>query len=227
MDDNIIEKILKINESDYENILSNTELVSIKKYIESLKKENSIYNNLYKLTDGFLISNFNFKNKINFFDGINNFTFNIEFKLIDNDISIINFLSFVSLSGKYLKINLDYDKIKIEDNKNCLYIADYKIPKNKWIKIFGIFQISDCDINIILEIDNQKIIFNKVNINNQKLLIDKDWNIYVDHNNIVEYNFIFKKFIFIQDKLSFEQIENFDYENINKNIYIVSNKDNI
>ena len=226
MDDNIVEKILKINECDYENILSNNELLAIKKYIESLKKENSIYNNLYKLTDGFIISNFNLKNKINFSEEINNITFNIEFKLINNDISIINFLSFVSLNGKYLKINLDYDKIKIEDNKNCLYIADYKIPKNKYIKIFGIFQISDYDINIILEIDDQKIFFNKVDITNQKLLNDKDWNIYIDHNNIIEYNFIFKKFILIQDKLSFEEIENFNYENINKNIYIVSSKDN-
>ena len=220
MNDNIIEKILKINESDYENILSNTELLSIKEYIEFLKKENSIYNNLYKLTDGFMISNFNLKNKIKFNDEINNITFNIEFKIIDNDISIINFLSFVSLNGNYLKINLDYDKIKIENNKNCLYIADYKIQKNKWIKMFGIFQISDYDINIILEIDNQKIIFNKVDLNKQKLLIDKEWNIFVDNSNIIEYNFIFKKFILIQDKLSFEQLENFNYENISDNIYI-------
>ena len=86
MDDNIVEKILKINECDYENILSNNELLAIKKYIESLKKENSIYNNLYKLTDGFIISNFNLKNKINFSEEINNITFNIEFKLINNDI---------------------------------------------------------------------------------------------------------------------------------------------
>ena len=220
MDDNIIDKILKNNDNDYENILSNTELLSIKEYIEFLKKENSIYNNLYKLTDGFMISNFNLRNKINFNDEINNITFNIEFKIIDNDISIINFLSFVSLNGNYLKINLDYDKIKIENNKNCLYIADYKIPKNKWIKMFGIFQISDYDINIILEIDNQKIIFNKVDLNKQKLLIDKEWNIFVDNSNIIEYNFIFKKFILIQDKLSFEQLENFNYENISDNIYI-------
>jgi hypothetical protein len=220
MDDNIINKILKNNDNDYENILSNTELLSIKEYIEFLKKENSIYNNLYKLTDGFMISNFNLKNKINFNDEINNITFNIEFKIIDNDISIINFLSFVSLNGNYLKINLDYDKIKIENNKNCLYIADYKIQKNKWIKMFGIFQISDYDINIILEIDNQKIIFNKVDLNKQKLLIDKEWNIFVDNSNIIEYNFIFKKFILIQDKLSFEQLENFNYENISDNIYI-------
>lgn len=220
MDDNIIDKILKNNDNDYENILSNTELLSIKEYIEFLKKENSIYNNLYKLTDGFMISNFNLRNKIKFNDEINNITFNIEFKIIDNDISIINFLSFVSLNGNYLKINLDYDKIKIENNKNCLYIADYKIPKNKWIKMFGIFQISDYDINIILEIDNQKIIFNKVDLNKQKLLIDKEWNIFVDNSNIIEYNFIFKKFILIQDKLSFEQLENFNYENISDNIYI-------
>ena len=220
MDDNIIDKILKNNDNDYENILSNTELLSIKEYIEFLKKENSIYNNLYKLTDGFMISNFNLRNKIKFNDEINNITFNIEFKIIDNDISIINFLSFVSLNGNYLKINLDYDKIKIENNKNCLYIADYKIPKNKWIKMFGIFQISDYDINIILEIDNQKIIFNKVDLNKQKLLIDKEWNIFVDNSNIIEYNFIYKKFILIQDKLSFEQLENFNYENISDNIYI-------
>ena len=86
--------------------------------------------------------------------------------------------------------------------------------------MFGIFQISDYDINIILEIDNQKIIFNKVDLNKQKLLIDKEWNIFVDNSNIIEYNFIFKKFILIQDKLSFEQLENFNYENISDNIYI-------
>jgi len=220
MDDNIIDKLLKNNENDYENILSHNELLSIKEYIESLKKENSIYNNLYKLTDGFMISNFNLYNQIKFNEEMNNITFNIEFKIIDNGVEIINFLSFDSINGNYIKINFDYDKIKIEDNKNCLYVADYKILKNRWYKIFGIFQISNYDINIILEIDDQKIFFNKVDITNQKLLNDKDWNIYVDHNNIIEYNFIFKKFILIQDKLSFEQLENFNYENISDNIYI-------
>ena len=140
MDDNIIEKILKNNENDYENILSNTELLSIKEYIEFFKKENSIYKNLYKLTDGFMLSNFNLKNQIKLNNEINNLTFNTEFKIIDIGVEIINFLSFVSYSGHYIKINFDYDKIKIEDNKNCLYMADYKIPKNKWIKMFGIFQ---------------------------------------------------------------------------------------
>ena len=38
----------------------------------------------------------------------------------------------------------------------------------------------------------------------------------------IGYNFIFKKFIIIQDKLSFEQIENLDYKNIQNNIYIVA-----
>jgi len=220
MDDNIIDKILNINENDYENILSHNELLSIKEYIESLKKENSIYNNLYKLTDGFMISNFNLFNQIKFNEEINNITFNIEFKIIDNGVEIINFLSFVSLKDHYLKINFDYDKIKIEDNKNCLYIANYKILKNRWYKIFGIFQISDYDINIILEIDDQKVNFNKVELIKNKLLVDKEWKIFVDHNNIVEYNFIFKKFIIIQDKLTFEQIENLDYKNIQNNIYI-------
>jgi hypothetical protein len=223
MDDNIIDKLLQNNENDgYENILSLNELISIKEYIESLKRENSIYKNLYKLTDGFIISNFNYNNEINFNDEINNITFNFEFKIIDNGVEIINFLSFVSLNGHYLKINFDYDKIKIEDNKNCLYIADYKLVKNRWYKMFGIFQISDQDINIILEIDDQKVNFNKGDSIKNNLLLDKKWNIFVDHNNIIEYNLIFKKFIIIQDKLSFEQIENFDYKNISNNIYIVS-----
>jgi hypothetical protein len=221
MDDNIIDKILNNRDNDYENILSHNELLSIKEYVEFLKKENSIYNNLSKLTDGFMISNFNLNNKIKFNEEINNITFNIEFKIIDIGIEIINFLSFVSITGNYLKINFDYDKIKIEDNKNCLYIADFKIIKNKWHKIFGIFQISDYDINIILEIDDKKIIFNKVESIKNKLLIDKEWHLFVDHNNIIEHNLIFKKFILIQDKLSFEQIENFNYENISNNIYII------
>jgi hypothetical protein len=221
MDDNIIDKILNNRDNDYENILSHNELLSIKEYVEFLKKENSIYNNLSKLTDGFMISNFNLNNKIKFNEEINNITFNIEFKIIDIGIEIINFLSFFSLTGNYLKINFDYDKIKIEDNKNCLYIADFKIIKNKWHKIFGIFQISDYDINIILEIDDKKIIFNKVESIKNKLLIDKEWHLFVDHNNIIEHNLIFKKFILIQDKLSFEQIENFNYENISNNIYII------
>jgi hypothetical protein len=88
--------------------------------------------------------------------------------------------------------------------------------------MFGIIQISDYDINIILEIDDQKVIFNKDKSIKDKLLIDKEWNIFVDHNNIMERNFIFKKFILLQDKLSFEQIENFDYKNISNNIYIIS-----
>ena len=222
MDDNIIDKILKNSENDYENILSHNELLSIKEYIESLKKENSIYNNLYKLTDGFMISNFNLYNQIKFNEEMNNITFNIEFKIIDNGVEIINFLSFDSINGNYIKINFDYDKIKIEDNKNCLYVADYKILKNRWYKIFGIFQISNYDINIILEIDDQKVNFNKVESIKNKLLVDKEWKIFVDHTNIVEYNFIFKKFIIIQDKLSFEQIENLDYKNIQNNIYIVA-----
>ena len=97
MDDNIIDKILNNSENDYENILSHNELLSIKEYIESLKKENSIYNNLYKLTDGFMISNFNLYNEIKFNEEINNITFNIEYKIIDNGVEIINFLSFVSI----------------------------------------------------------------------------------------------------------------------------------
>jgi len=224
MDDNIIGKILKNNDNDndYENILSNTELLSIKEYIESLKKENSIYHNLYNFTDGFMLSNLNSKNQIKLNDEINNITFNTEFKIIDIGVEIINFLSFISSSGQYIKIKFDYDKIKIEDNKNCLYVADYKILKNKWQKMFGIIQISDNDINIILEIDDQKIFFNKDQSIKHNLLLDKEWNIFVDHNNIIEYNFIFKKFILLQDKLSFEQIENFDYKNISNNIYIVS-----
>jgi hypothetical protein len=222
MDDNIIDKILKNSENDYENILSHNELLSIKEYIESLKKENSIYNNLYNLTDGFMLSNLNSKNQIKLNEEINNITFNVEFKIIDIGVEIINFLSFVSLNGHYIKINFDYDKIKIEDNKNCLYVADYKIVKNKWLTMFGIIQISDYDINIILEIDDQKVIFNKDKSIKDKLLIDKEWNIFVDHNNIMERNFIFKKFILLQDKLSFEQIENFDYKNISNNIYIIS-----
>ena len=221
MDDNIIDKLLKSSENDYENILSHNELLLIKEYIESLKKENSIYNNLYNLTDGFMISNFNSKNVIKLNDEINNITFNVEFKILDIGVEIINFLSFVSLNGHYIKINFDYDKIKIEDNKNCLYIADHKIVKNKWHKMFGIIQISDNDINIILEINDQKIIFNKDKSIKDKLLLDKEWNIFVDHNNIMERNFIFKKFILLQDKLSFEQIENFDYKNISNNIYII------
>ena len=222
MDNNIIDKLLQNSENDYENILSLNELLSIIEYIESLKMENSIYNNLYKLTDGFMISNFNSNNQIKFNEALNNITFNIEFKIIDNGVEIINFLSFVSLNGYYLKIKFDYDKIKIEDNKNCLYLANYKLVKNRWYKIFGIFQISDYDLNIILEIDDQKVNFNKVDSIKNNLLLDKEWNIFIDHNNIVEYNLIFKKFIIIQDKLSFEQIENFDYKNISNNIYIVS-----
>jgi len=222
MDDNIIDKILNISENDYENILSHNELLSIKEYIESLKKENSIYHNLYNFTDGFMLSNLNYKNQIILNYDINNITFNTEFKIIDIGVEIINFLSLVSINNNYIKINFDYDKIKIEYNKNCLYVADYKIFKNKWQKMFGIIQISDYDINIILEIGDQKIIFNKVDSIKNNILIDKKWNIFVDHNNIIEYNFVFKKFIILQDKLSFEQIENFDYKNISNNIYIVS-----
>lgn len=222
MDDNIIDKILNNSENDYENILSHNELLSIKEYIESLKKENSIYHNLYNFTDGFMLSNLNLKNQIILNDDINNITFNTEFKIIDIGVEIINFLSLVSINNNYIKINFDYDKIKIEYNKNCLYISDYKILKNKWQKMFGIIQISDYDINIILEIEDQKIIFNKVDSIKNNILIDKKWNIFVDHNNIIEHNFVFKKFIILQDKLSFEQIENFDYKNISNNIYIVS-----
>jgi hypothetical protein len=169
-----------------------------------------------------MLSNLNLKNQIILNDDINNITFNTEFKIIDIGVEIINFLSFVSINNNYIKINFDYDKIKIEYNKICLYIADYKILKNKWQKMFGIIQISDCDINIILEIEDQKIIFNKVDSIKNNLLMDKEWNIFVDHNNIIEHNFVFKKFIILQDKLSFEQIENFDYKNISNNIYIVS-----
>jgi len=222
MDDNIIDKLLNNNDNDYENILSHNELLLIKEYIESLKKKNSIYNNLYNLIDGFMISNLNNNNQIILDDEINNITFNTEFKIINVGVEIINFLSFISINGNYIKINFDYDKIKIEDNKKCIYVADYKLVKDKWHKIFGIFQISDYDINIILEIDDQKIIFNKDQSIKNNLLIDKKWNIFIDHNNIIEHNFVFKKFIMLQDKLTFEQIEKFDYENISNNIYIIS-----
>jgi len=220
MDDNIINKILNNNENDYENILSHQELLLIKEYFESLKKENSIYHNLYNFTDGFILSDLNSKNKIKLNEEINNITFNTEFKIIDIGVEIINFLSIVSSIGYYIKINFDYDKIKIEDNKNCLYFADFKILKNKWVKMFGIIQISDNDINIILEIEDQKIVFNKDQSIKYNLLQDKKWKIFVDHNNIIEHNFIFKKFIIIQDKLTFEQIENFNYDKISNNIYI-------
>ena len=134
MDDNIIGKILKNNDNDndYENILSNTELLSIKEYIESLKKENSIYHNLYNFTDGFMLSNLNSKNQIKLNDEINNITFNTEFKIIDIGVEIINFLSFVSSNGHYIKINFDYDKIKIEDNKleYNFYSGTYSAPQD-------------------------------------------------------------------------------------------------
>ena len=218
----------KINLLNEENIRLKTENNRIK--IENLKFEKS-----KKLIDGLLLlPSKNLETKIEFKNDINNITFLIDVKLINNNdnpaqhyIPLFSLISYDNL--RHITLGLYNNKIRIDDNYGCLYYSknEYKI-NNFWSSIFGILQISKDDINVMIEYNNHKVLLNRFDKNREQIDFFynlKEWKLIVGYsptimksNDII--NIMFKKCIIVKDKLTTDEINNLDYETIKNSIYI-------
>jgi hypothetical protein len=194
---------------------------------DNLKLEKS--NNL--IEGVLLISSNKLELKIDFNDHINNISFYIELRLI-KEYNISNYLplfSIVSIDKKnFISLGWYNNKFRIDDNFGCTYYSKNEcILDNEWSSIFGIIQISSLGMNIILELNKIKILFSR--FEKTKNYIDsifnnKNWNLIIGYspiltNNKIE-NIMFKKLVVIQDKLSYEEITNINYEQTKNSIYI-------
>jgi hypothetical protein len=194
---------------------------------DNLKLEKS--NNL--IEGVLLISSNKLELKIDFNDHINNISFYIELRLI-KEYNISNYLplfSIVSIDKKnFISLGWYNNKFRIDDNFGCTYYSKNEcILDNEWSSIFGIIQISSLGMNIILELNKIKILFSR--FEKTKNYIDsifnnKNWNLIIGYspiltNNKIE-NIMFKKLVVIQDKLSYEEITNINYEQTKNSIYV-------
>ena len=94
--------------------------------------------------------------------------------------------------------------------------------------MFGILQISKDDINVMIEYNNDKVLLNRFDKNREQIDFFynlKEWKLIVGYtpntcknNEII--NILFKKCIIVKDKLTFDEINNLDYESIKNSIYI-------
>ena len=122
------------------------------------------------------------------------------------------------------------NKIRIEDNYGCLYYSKNECKiSSYWSSIFGILQLSTDNINVMIEYNNDKVLLNRFEKKNIEQLGNiynlKEWKLIVGYtpticknNEII--NVMFKKCIIVKDKLTFDEINNLDYETIKNSIYI-------
>jgi hypothetical protein len=142
-----------IDEVRDENIKIKNENLDLKTNNLKLGKSNNLIEGVL------LISSNKLELKLDFKDHINNLSFFIELRLIkENNIS--NYLPLFSLvsSDKKNFISLGWynNKIRIDDNIGCIYYSKNEcILDNEWSSIFGILQISNMGMNIILEINKK------------------------------------------------------------------------
>jgi len=251
MDETILDKLTKLTKdnSDYEYVLTVDELNILQNKIKllneennklktennKLKTENLKFEKSKKIIDGLLLLPSKYlETKIDFINDINNITFLIDLKLVnsnDNQITYyIPLFSIVSLDNlKHISIGLFNNKIRIDDNYGCLYYSKNECKiSNTWSSIFGIFQISKDNINIMVEYNNNKVLLNKFDKNRDNLEFFcnvKEWKLIVGYSpNIIKnneiINVLFKKCIIIKDKLTVDEINNLNYEQIKNCIYI-------
>jgi len=245
MDETILDKLSKLTKDnkDYECVLTNEELTSLQDKINLLKEENNklkIQNLKFekskKIIDGLLLlPSKNLETKIEFINDINNITFLIDLKLVNNNDNIAsNYIPLFSLVSpdnlRHITLGLFNNKIRIDNNYDCLYYSKNEyLLKNNWSSIFGILQISKDNINIMIEYNNNKVLLNRFEKKNTEqidyICNQKEWKLIVGYtpticknNEII--NIMFKKCIIVKNKLSFDEINNLDYETIKNSIYI-------
>ena len=173
----LLDKLSKLTKDnkDYGYVLTNEELSSLQDKINLLNEENNRlkienlkFEKSKKLIDGLLLlPSKNLETKIEFKNDINNITFLIDVKLVNNNDNpaphYIPLFSLVSPDNlRHITLGLYYNKIRIDDNYGCLYYSknEYKIS-NSWSSIFGILQISTDNINVIIEYNNNKVLLNR------------------------------------------------------------------
>lgn len=234
--------ILTKDNKDYGCVLTNDELSSLQDKINFLNEENNRlkienlkFEKSKKLIDGLLLlPSKNLETKIEFKNDINNITFLIDVKLVNNfDNPSPHYIPLFSLVSpdnlRHITLGLYNNKIRIDDNYGCLYYSKYECKiSNSWSSIFGILQISINDINVIIEYNNNKVLLNKFEKNREQ--IDyfynlKEFKLIVGYSpTIMKSNEIihimFKKCIIVNDKLTTDEINNLDYETIKNSIYI-------
>jgi hypothetical protein len=214
-----------IDEVKDENTKLKNENLDLKTNNLKLEKSNNLIEGVL------LISSNKLELKIDFNNHINNISFYIELRLI-KEYNISNYLplfSIVSIDQKnFISLGWYNNKIRIDDNFGCMYYSKNEcILDNEWSSIFGIIQISSIGLNIILELNKKKILFSR--FEKTKNYIDnifnnKSWNLIIGYspkltNNEIE-NIMFRKLVAIQDKLSFEEITNINYEQTKNSIYV-------
>jgi hypothetical protein len=244
MDETILDKLSRLTKDnqDYECVLTIDELNILHDKINLLNKENNRlkienlkFEKSKKLIDGLLLlPSKNLETKIEFINDINNITFLIDVKLVNNnDNPVSHYIPLFSLVSpdnlRHITLGLYNNKIRIDDNYGCLYYSknDVKIS-NSWCSIFGIIQISIDNINVMIEFNNNKILLNRFeknreqidyfyNLKEYKLIVGYSPTI-IRNNDII--NIMFRKCIIVIDKLTFDEINNLDYETIKNSIYI-------
>jgi hypothetical protein len=245
MDETILDKLSRLTKDnqDYGCVLTVDEITILQDKINLLNEENIRlktknlkFEKSKKIIDGLLLlPSKNLETKIEFKNDINNITFLIDLKLVNNNDNpeqhYIPLFSIVSSDNlRHITLGLFNNKIRIDDNYGCLYYSknECKISSN-WSSIFGIFQLSKDDINVMIEYNNIKVLLNrfeKKNIEQPDNICNlKEWKLIVGYtpnicknNEII--NVMFKKCIIVKDKLTTDEINNLDYETIKNSIYI-------
>ena len=172
MDETILDKLSTLSNDnlDYECVLTIEEINNIRKKIELLQEENIKLktDNIKLETDNIkleksnkliegllLLPSKNLETKMEFTKDINNISFLIELRLINNTndsaTRYIPLFSLISLdNSKYISIGFINNKLRIDDNFGCLYYSKNECKlDNNWLSIFGIFQISINGINFM------------------------------------------------------------------------------
>ena len=244
MEETILDKLTKCTKDnkDYECILTVDELTILQNKINLLNEENNKlkienlkFEKSKKIIDGLLLlPSKNLETKIDFSNDINNITFLIDLKLVNNNDNLMsNYIPLFSLvtpdNLRHISIGFFNNKIRIDDNYGCLYYSKNECRlSNVWSSIFGIFQISKDNINVMIEYNNNRVSLNRFEKNRDNLEFFnniKEWKLIVGYsptniknNEII--NILFKKCIIVKDKLTTDEINNLDYETIKNSIYI-------
>ena len=243
-EETILDKLSRLikDNKDYGCVLTNDELTILQNKINLLNEENNRlkienlkFEKSKKLIDGLLLlPSKNLETKIQFKNDINNITFLIDLKLVNNNdnpaqhyIPLFSLISYDNL--RHITLGLYNNKIRIDDNYGCLYYSKNECKiSNIWSSVFGILQISKDDINVMIEYNNDKVLLNRFEKNREQndfFYNLKEWKLIVGYsptimksNDII--NIMFKKCIIVKDKLTFDEINNLDYETIKNSIYI-------
>jgi hypothetical protein len=214
-----------IDEVKDENVIIKNENLDLKTNNLKLEKSNNLIEGVL------LISSNKLELKIDFKDHINNISFYIELRLIkeNNIVNYIPLFSIVSIDKtNFISLGWYNNKIRIDDNFGCTYYSKNEcIFDDNWSLIFGILQISSVGMNIILEINNKKILFSRFEKPKsyiEEIFNNKKWNLIIGYSPKIKNNEIdslmFKKLVVIQDKLTFEEITNINYEQTQNSIYV-------